>query len=578
MGNNKEVTEYNNLAARYPDIAAQWDWDKNGALRPEKFLPGSGKKVWWKCACGHEWNTAIYHRTEGHGCKICAGRKAVLKPSINDLATKDPELAAQWDDEKNYPLTASDVTAYSQAKVWWRCEKGHSWENRVSHRYQGEGCPYCSGNRILSGFNDIVTLNSPFLKDWDYEKNTDIRPDEVGPGTVRKVWWKCGEGHEWQAPVYSRNAGNGCPYCAGQKVIKGINDLASQVPWLAADWDDEKNYPLKPDEVMAGSSKKVWWKCSRGHSWQAVIASRNGGGRGCPYCAGHLLIKGENDLLSQRPDIAAEWDYDRNGSLGPDSVTVMNSRKVWWKCSKEHSYFASVADRSCGTGCPYCAGVKVLKGFNDLETVSPEIAEDWDNDRNGRLGPSMVTDMSNRKVWWKCEKGHEWQAAVSARHRGGCPFCSNRRLLVGFNDLSSVRPDIASEWDREKNGDITPESVVCGSHLKAWWKCSKGHEWQAVIGHRSAGTGCPVCARMKNRHTIDKGRNDLATLSPWLLDEWDFERNEELRPEDFREFSTRKVWWVCASGHHWRARIQSRQRGTGCPYCAGKYPVRSRLV
>lgn len=575
---NKEVTEYNNLAARYPDIAAQWDWDKNGALKPEKFLPGSGKKVWWKCACGHEWNTAIYHRTEGHGCKICESRKAMLKPGINDLATKDPELAAQWDDEKNAPLTASDVTAYSQAKVWWRCEKGHSWRNTVSHRYQGEGCPYCSGNHILAGFNDIVTLGADFLDEWDYEKNSDVSPSEVGLVTVKKVWWRCSEGHSWQAAVYSRTAGSGCPYCAGLMVIKGVNDLATVDPVLAADWDDEGNAPLKPDEVMAGSDRKVWWKCREGHRWQAVISSRHGNKRGCPYCAGHLVLPGVNDLLSQAPDIAAEWDADKNNDTSPDEVTVSSHIYAWWRCSLGHSYRAQVSNRTNGNGCPYCAGRKVLKGFNDLMTVSPDIAAEWDQEKNGHLRPDMVTDMSDRKVWWRCEKGHEWQAQVSARHKTGCPFCSNRKILIGFNDLASVRPDIAEGWDSEKNGSSGPEDVVCGSDRKVWWKCKKGHEWQASVASRCSGTGCPFCTRLIDKHVVKEGVNDLTTLSPWLIEEWDYDRNEGIRPEEFREFSNRKVWWKCGRGHHWRAKIQSRQRGTGCPYCAGKYPVRSRLV
>ena len=106
---DKLVRGKNDLSSLYPELAAEWDHEKNEGLDPDMVLPGSGKRVWWKCACGHEWKTAIYHRTAGHGCKICASRKAVLKPGVNDLATRYPELSEDWDFEKNDPLGPSDV-------------------------------------------------------------------------------------------------------------------------------------------------------------------------------------------------------------------------------------------------------------------------------------------------------------------------------------------------------------------------------------------------------------------------------------------------------------------------------------
>ena len=72
--------------------------------------------------------------------------------------------------------------------------------------------------------------------------------------------------------------------------------------------------------------------------------------------------------------------------------------------------------------------VKLVKGVNDLETLNPTLAEEWNYEKNGTLTPDQVTAGSNKKVWWKCKFGHEWEAIVGSRSKGhGCPFCSGRR-------------------------------------------------------------------------------------------------------------------------------------------------------
>lgn len=140
------------------------------------------------------------------------------------------------------------------------------------------------------------------------------------------------------------------------------------------------------------------------------------------------LIKGFNDLASVNPALAEEWNYEKNGTLTPDQVTEMSGKKVWWKCKHGHEWEATVANRSSGRGCPYCAGSKVLRGFNDLTIVNPTLAEEWNYEKNGTLTPDQVTAGSNKKVWWKCKFGHEWEAMIGSRSKGhGCPFCSGRR-------------------------------------------------------------------------------------------------------------------------------------------------------
>ena len=106
--------------------------------------------------------------------------------------------------------------------------------------------------------------------------------------------------------------------------------------------------------VMPHTARKVWWKCTEGHSWQASVASRQS--NGCPYCSGRMPVKGQNDLGTVSPEIAAEWDYGRNVQLHPEDLLPMSNRKVWWKCEKGHSYRAAPSERQNGNACPKCRG------------------------------------------------------------------------------------------------------------------------------------------------------------------------------------------------------------------------------
>lgn len=108
---------------------------------------------------------------------------------------------------------------------------------------------------------------------------------------------------------------------------------------------------------------------------------------------------------------------------------------------------------------------------NDLQRIYPAIAAQWHPTRNGDLKPQQVTAYSNQREWWQCERGHVWVAAIASRtyHRTRCPVCTGRRVLPGYNDLQTLYPEIAAQWAWERNGDLTPDKVLPGSHRKVWW-------------------------------------------------------------------------------------------------------------
>lgn len=193
-------------------------------------------------------------------------------------------------------------------------------------------------------------------------------------------------------------------------------------------WHPTRN-TLNPALLTPGSKKRAWFQCEQGHEWEASIQSVITEGCGCPYCAGKRAISGINDLATVRPEILQEWDFEKNSEFDPETILPSSHRKVWWKCELGHSWEARIFSRTKenGSQCPYCTGKLVLAGFNDLATLKPKIAEEWYQPLNGELTAEAVTIQSNKKVWWQCAEGHVWQAAVYSRTRkkaSGCPVCA----------------------------------------------------------------------------------------------------------------------------------------------------------
>jgi DNA-directed RNA polymerase subunit RPC12/RpoP len=183
--------------------------------------------------------------------------------------------------------------------------------------------------------------------------------------------------------------------------------------------------------------------------------------------------------------------------LTPQQVVYGSGRKVWWKCEKGHEWQTQVFNRSRGVGCPVCAGRVVVVGENDLASGNPLVAAQWDYEKNDLLRPEQVSLFSNKKVWWRCSLGHQWQSKVSLRTKSGtgCPYCTGKSALPGFNDLKSQMPEIAKDWHPTLNGRMTPEMVTVGSSQRVWWQCAYGHVWKAVISSRTGKKkhGCPAC-------------------------------------------------------------------------------------
>lgn len=423
----------------------------------------------------------------------------------------------------------------------------------------------------------IAFNRSDLLQEWDQLNNASVTPADVTSGSHQEVWWKCKRGHQWKTPVYSRvGQESNCPYCTNRKLLVGFNDLQTVSPELAAQWDPTLNEGMKPEDVLAGSHQRVWWKCENGHQWRAAVYSRVGKESNCPYCANRKLLIGFNDLRTVRPELAKQWHPTLNEDLKPEDVLAGSSQKVWWCCEKGHVWKAKVNARLYSTNCPYCTRRVVSPGETDLATALPDVAAQWHFERNGLLMPEDVTPGSKKRVWWRCEKRHEWQATIESRSKGrGCPVCSGRKVVPGETDLKTHFPQVAAQWAVEKNGSLKPEHVSPYSNQFVWWQCKKGHQWKTAISTRTKrGTDCPYCTN----HQVLSGYNDLQTLQPAIAVQWHPDLNGTLTPEMVTPGSSKSVWWRCSDGHVWKAVISSRTgKGKhGCPVCAGNVKKQRR--
>ena len=632
------------------------------------------------------------------------------------------QLMAEWDWEENNKINLypNEVTHGSTKTASWRCINGHHFSARIDHRtIMKSSCPYCAGKRPIIGVNDLATTYPDLLQEWDYENN-ELSPDKYLPGSNKNAYWICKRcGNRWQTKIINRALKkSGCPVCMDiqrgktrtQNTIAKRGSVEIEFPSLASDWDYTKNFPLQPKDVHGNSRKKVWWIGKCGHTWQATIQNRVSG-NDCPVCAGKTVFAGFNDLASKYPEISCQWHPALNNGLLPNQVTAHSARKVWWLCPEcAEAYYTSIYSRtSLRTGCPVCANKIIVVGKNDLATTHPDLTKEWHPSKNDKLRPSDIVVGSNRKVWWRCEIGHSWQATPSARKSGrGCPICAqevrpiNRQktYLIKNGSLADNYPAIAEQWHPTLNADLTPYQVTSGSSALIWWICEKGHEWEAVISSRTAGRGCPYCNnehstsfpeqvllyylskattainryKYKNRELdiylpdlnvgieyngryyhrnrtkqdnekysffedqgirviviyegditavegdvlyyqyinsdylnlaetvlcilrlcslpatdvdirrdrakifeqfiLQEKSQSLAVRYPWLIEEWDNERNGNLTPWQVSYGSNKRIHWKCKKcGYRWEAVAHSRKK-SGCPCCANRVVVK----
>jgi positive regulator of sigma E activity len=423
------------LTFTHPDLAAEWHPKKNGVLRPDCVTRSYAKTVWWRCRANqaHEWQATAMQRVYGTpACPRCE------KGTVADYF---PELVREWHPELNGELRPDNIARASTERVWWLCPQDpeHVWQTTVKSRAsrgKSTGCPFCDGQRTCTS-NSLGELRPELIPMWHKTKNGKLTPFDVSPTVQKRVWWKClfHKDHVWEGPVNSVAKSvadsRGCPFCAGKQVCYR-DSLEVLHPEIASEWHIERNKPVRPKDVLPGSSQRAWWKCkaSREHVWEAEVSTRLRSG--CPFCTGRAVCP-TNSLASLYPDVALSFHPTKNKKKTAHDYTAHAAAKVWWQCqvNSKHVWEAaiySVVDSPAG-GCPYCAGKRVTKE-TCLMTRFPLVAQQWHPSLNEGLTAYDVLPHSDKIVWWKCFEGHTWETTVhhmvearEANLTNGCKEC-----------------------------------------------------------------------------------------------------------------------------------------------------------
>lgn len=552
-------------------LMSEWDWEENSkdGYFPEKLTLGNNKyKIHWKCNYGHQWRAVIYSRSSlKTNCPYCSGRYATPETSL--LAT-NPELAKQWDYSRNGDITPDMVKKFSHYAAWWLCEKGHSWKANVSDRSNGNGCPICM-NEAHSSFPEQAlfyymkrTIPSALNR---HKHNNRFEADVFLPKQSIAI--------EYDGEYFHRDNSNdhkkenyfldnnivlirikeGADTVLGDgKLIFGVkrnpsgNDLSVVFRKLFAYLEENHAVPFDEDIDVERDT--------------AVILSQ-------------FLQTQKQNSIAEDVKLLSEWDYEKNGYVNPSLISRNSNRSFWWKCSEGHSWKAICNNRGKGRDCPFCAGKKVLIGYNDLETTHPELVKKWSS-RN-TIKPTEISAGSDRRVWWTCEKGHDFESSPAHITQGrGCPYCCGKKVLIGYNDFASLHPELLIEWDFQKN-TIKPSEITSGSPKTIFWKCSTcNFEWSASVLSRAKGSGCPKCGREATQRALrQKAIREQGSLFDKHYDlmlEWDWEKNSHLNPKELSVGSSEKAWWICNNcGRSWCTQIRVRaKKGCGCKICSNR--------
>ena len=331
-----------------------------------------------------------------------------------------------------------------------------------------------------------ITEIPEIMQYWDEANEKD--PSTITKGSQKIYSWVCPLGHQDDVQVKNMvRRKDKCNYCSGVEILPGFNDLATTHPDLMK--EVSPNNTIDMFTVCQGRTNRVLWMCLRGHEWEAPPSNRIKG-HGCPYCAGHLAIPGETDILTTHPEICKELSPNNTADL--TKIKHGSNVELTWICKRKHEWDAFPSTRLAGNGCPYCAGYLVMPGETDIATLFPGIAAEWSP--NNTMNIENVGKGAGFKALWICPEGHEYPATVALRtgQNTGCSICCNLLIVKGINDLATTHPDLAKEW--HPDNPCGPDEIPGGHSKRMLWICPKGHEFGTTPANRtSQNTGCKKC-------------------------------------------------------------------------------------
>ena len=518
------------MATTRPDLAAELV-----GTDPTTVFAQTNRVLLWRCPNHEEpYPAKASERAKGPGCGYCRGLRVL--PGFNDMATTRPDLAAELIDTD--PTT---VIAGTTRVLLWRCPNhDEPYPAKGVSRVSGYGCGYCHGHRVLPGFNDMGTTRPDLAVEL---VGTD--PTTVFAQTNKILLWRCPNHAEpYPAIGANRAKGSGCGYCHGLRLLAGFNDIATTHPDLAREL-----VGTDPTTVIAGTAKVMMWRCPNHDEPYPASGNSRVSGHGCGYCHGQRVLPGFNDMATTRPDLAREV-------VGIDPATMIagTEQELTWRCANhKETYQATGSSRVDGSGCPYCANVRVLKGFNDMATTRPDMAACL-----VATDPTTVIAGTPKVLLWRCPNHDEPYPAQGANRANGqgCGYCHGLRVLPGFNDMATTRPDLAAEL-----AGTDPTTVVAGTHTTLLWRCPNHDEPYALAGaQRAAGIGCGYCTNTK----VMPGFNDMATTHPSMAADL-----VGTDPTTVVAGTEKILLWRCPNHPEpYPASGENRLKDRGCGYCS----------
>lgn len=409
--------------------------------------------------------------------------------------------------------------------------------------------------------NNLYEDNPNLAKEWHPILNASLTPKHVKPKSNKKVWWVCPRGHEWQAVICDRSVGNGCPVCAG-KIVHQDNCLATVNPTLAAEWHPTKNLPATPKDITANCRRRIWWQCKKGHEWQAYMYNRSIGDN-CPYCGGKK-VNIDNCLATVLPEIAKEWDHEKNHPRTPYDVTHGSGIAVWWKCRFGHSWKTSVCNRKKGTNCPICSNqtsLVELAIYAELKVLFP-------NAENRKKIEKLEVDIYIEEYDLAVEfDGYYW-------HKNKLKQDGDKNRTLNNSGITVVRIRDVELVPISKNDLLltTNPYPLQAQYLKkiilhilkfipiTTEKLSEYKNKADLVGTELYNNLCTVFHSKKKL-------NSLVDVNIKLSSQWHPTLNGLLSPFNFTPYSHYRAWWACANGHSWQATVAKRSLGRGCPHC-----------
>ena len=482
-----------------------------------------------------------------------------------------PEFVKEWHPTKNGDLTPENVTYGSKKKIWWLCSKGHEYVSMPNTRTsKNSGCGYCSGAKV-SKDNNLFIRFPKVAKEWHPTKNGDLSPKDFTYGSNHKAWWICNKGHSYQSAIGERtrqNKASGCPYCDGKKTSVE-NSLLNKFPMISKEWHPTKNKKLTPRNITHSSDKKVWWLCSNNHNFQAVVKNRTQKKSKCPFCEGKKASE-ENNFKKLFPKIAKEWHPSKNKELKPENFTHGSKKKVWWLCSKKHSYQSTINSRtnqSGKTGCPYCthqSSEPEIRILSELMYFFKKV-----NSRYKIDGREIDIFLPDYKIGIEFD-GSYWHRNKESKDLEKNSFLKSHNIYLirvrqfPLKPLNENDIQVGKATIIKKDLDEILKQCIPFVDTKIKEKINNYFTQSFFVNE-------DLYNKYRSYLPSPFPEKSLLNTHPEICDEWDFDKNYPLKPDNFSYGAKHKAWWLCPKGHSYEAFIYDRVRvKLKCPYCLGK--------